>query len=131
MKNIFFKGQSNNNDVDSKLIPLLKMDKETDKTKKRQSTILGNISDDFHLWRRIYANPNGYAAIDGGNKGGYLIHGLCNTLLDKNNVIARDLDEIINQIRIKTKNLAGDLMTEIVEDVNDIHYKIYLNINKN
>ena len=99
----------------------------------KKQTSIESVSDDndFHLWRRIYANPNGYAAIDGGNKGGYLIRGLCTTLLDKNNVIAHDLDEIINQIRIKTKLLAGNYMTEIVEDVNDIHYKIYLKIKTN
>ena len=80
--------------------------------------------------RRPVSRVHYYSAIDGGNKCGYSIRGLCNTLLDKNNVISRDLDEIINQIRIKTKSLAGNCMTEIVEDVNDIHYKIYLKIKK-
>ena len=91
---------------------------------------INNEAGDFHLWRRIYANPDGYAAIDGGNKGGYLIHGLCNTLLDKNNIVTRDLDDIVNQVRMKTKALAGKFLTEIVEDVNDIHYKIFLKSKK-
>ena len=29
-----------------------------------------NNNGDFYLWRRIYANRDGYAAIDGGSTGG-------------------------------------------------------------
>ena len=148
LKGIFFKGddknggnkenhknssKTNNNEKDTKMIPLLALESnQSNKSNKsdRSDNFRGRsiITGDFHLWRRIYANPDGYAAIDGGAKGGYLIRGLCNTLLDTNNVITRDLDEVINQVRMKTKSLTGNLLTEIVEDVNDIHYKIFLKI---
>ena len=84
----------------------------------------------FHLWRRIYANPDGYAAIDGGMKGGYLIRGLYKTLLDTTNSTSHDFDEIIKQVRLKTRKLTGKAATEVVEDVNDIHYRMFLTMKK-
>ena len=81
-------------------------------------------------WRTIYANPEGYAAFDGGSrKGGYLIRGLCNTLLSKQDTFnsSNDFDNIINEVRFKVNKKAHNGMnTQIVEDVNQLNFSIRL-----
>ena len=83
-------------------------------------------NDDFHLWRKIHANPKGYAT-GGGSKGGYLIRGLCSTMMNHQYALSHDLTQIIAQIRLKTKSKTGTTLeyTNAVEDVNSIPYRIY------
>ena len=48
--------------------------------------------------RFIYANPEGYAAVDGGKNGGYLTQATKHVFMKKNSIENENLDSIVNQI---------------------------------
>ena len=75
--------------------------------------------------RFIYANPDGYAAVDGGSKGGYLIQAIKHVFMKKNEIENQSLDNIINQIRLKTRQLVGTGVMQNVEDVNHMNFNVY------
>ena len=70
-------------------------------------------------FRYIYGNPEGYQVYDGGKKGGYLIQAIkkvfCKPEILTNNV---NLDDIISQIRMKTRDLAIEGMGRNANDSN-------------
>ena len=51
----------------------------------------------------INANPDRYAVVDGGTKGGYLIQSVKHVFNIKNDIVNENLDSIVNQIRSKTR----------------------------
>ena len=74
--------------------------------------------------RFIYANPEGYAALDGGSKGGYLIRATKCVFLKKE-IEKQSLDNIVNQIRMKTRKMVGKGTMENVQDVNQMNFDVY------
>ena len=90
----------------------------------RRST-LANVFHTQANCRFIYANPEGYAAVDGGSKGGYLIQAIKHVFMKKNAIEKENLDSIINQIRFKTRELVGKGVMQNVEDVNHMNFDVY------
>ena len=75
--------------------------------------------------RFIYANPDGYAAVDAGKNGGYLIQSVKHVFCRKESVMQHNLDDIVNQIRSKTRQLVGTAAMENVQDVNHMNFIVY------
>ena len=79
-------------------------------------------------FRYVYANPDGYAAIDGGKKGGHLISAIHSTFLklSKSRSLLENgtLTNIINEIRMKAKDSAGKVLMQNVQDVNNSNLRI-------
>ena len=75
--------------------------------------------------RFIYANPDGYAAVDGGKNGGYLIQATKQIFGKKSVIENQSLDNIVNQIRLKTRELVGKGIMQNVEDVNLMNFDVY------
>ena len=71
----------------------------------------------------VYANPDGYAAFDGGNKGGYLIQSI-KKIFNKKEIYDKYMSEIIIQIAKKVKQLVGSNSIQHIQSVSNIHYKI-------
>ena len=71
----------------------------------------------------VYANPDGYAAFDGGKEGGYLIRGIYRTY-KKKEITTKYLNDIVSQIAVKVKEMAGKQSMQDVQHVSNVHYKI-------
>ena len=71
----------------------------------------------------VYANPDGYAAFDGGKKGGYLIQAI-HEVFKKREIYRKDLYSIISQIRSKVKQLTGPQSMQHVQLVSNDDYYI-------
>ena len=71
----------------------------------------------------VYANPDGYAAFDGGNKGGYLIQAIYK-VFKKKEVLSKNLDSIVLHIADKVKQLVGRQSMQHVQTVSNVHYRI-------
>ena len=71
----------------------------------------------------VYANPDGYAAFDGGTKGGYLIRAIYK-VFKKKEIISKNLDGIILHVAEKVKQLVGKQSMQHVQTVSNIHYRI-------
>ena len=74
----------------------------------------------------VYPNPEGYAAADGGIKGGYLIRSIKSVFSNLEISTKQSLNEIIRQIRSQTKIKAGKGTLECVEVVERMTYKVNL-----
>ena len=103
----------------------------SDARHSRQATSRTSLKDLYHKranCRYIYANIDGYAAADGGRKGGYLIQSVeCvfSKLIKKHGIVNKNLDSIVNHIRLKTRELVGTAIMQNVEDVNDMNFDVY------
>ena len=76
--------------------------------------------------RSIYATIEGYAAIDGGNKGGYLIRSVTKAFA-KDEIFNKNLDAIIKNTRKIMKNLlkgGQQYQTQIIDSNDTIDYEI-------
>ena len=71
----------------------------------------------------VYANPDGYAAFDGGNKGGYLIQAIYK-VFRKKEIVSKDLNSIIYHVADKVKQLVGPKSMQHLQTVSNVHYKI-------
>ena len=71
----------------------------------------------------VYANPEGYAAFDGGNKGGYLIQAIYK-VFKKKEILSKNLDSIILHVAEKVKQLVGLQSMQHVQTVSNVHYRI-------
>ena len=78
--------------------------------------------------RFIYANPDGYAAVDGGKNGGYLIQ--ATTKVFNNYDYKKNLDNVVNQIRLKTREIVGTGPMHNVQDVNHMNFHVYFKKSK-
>ena len=77
--------------------------------------------------RVIFTGPDGYSAIDGSYEGGYLIRGTAdvfNEFAEEGGTI--DLDETVMQIRRRMHKLAGTLLPQIGEDLNNMLHSVKL-----
>ena len=54
----------------------------------------------------VFANPDGYAAFDGGNNGGYLIQALYK-VFEKKEIFNKTLTSIMLHVAEKVKTMAG------------------------
>ena len=75
--------------------------------------------------RFLFANPDGYAAVDGGIKGGYLIQATTDVFGKQDEIYKQNLDSIVNQIRLKTRKLVGTATMQNVEDVNHFNFNVF------
>ena len=71
----------------------------------------------------VYANPNGYAAFDGGNKGGYLIQSIYK-VFKKREIVTKNLDSIVLHMAEKIKQLIGLQSLQHLQSVSNVHYRI-------
>lgn len=70
-------------------------------------------------FRFIYAAIDGYAVVEGGKMGGYLIRAIHTVFKNEKRVLTQDLDKIIYYINDKAQTKAGtNLFVQHVEDVN-------------
>ena len=70
-------------------------------------------------FRFIYANIEGYATVDGGKKGGYLIQAIHSVFLKVDTVLKSNLDAIVYQINDQSKKKVGtSVVVQRIEDVN-------------
>ena len=90
-----------------------------------RKSVLENLFHTEANCRFIYANPDGYAAIDGGKNGGYLIQSIKHVFMKKNDIENENLDSIVNQIRLKTRQLVGKGVMQNVQDVNHMNFHVY------
>ena len=104
-----------------------KMSTDTE-TGTRRMTSLRELFHSEANCRIIYANPEGYAAVDAGDKGGYLIQAVKHVFNKKGSIENENLDSIVNQIRFKTRQLVGKGTMENVEDVNRMNFNVYFSI---
>ena len=104
-----------------------KADVENGKTKKKQDDEKNNDSNsylkDSHC-RKIFANTSGYAAVDGGVKGGYLIRSVIKVVSNPQSFRDYDLDGIVRLTRQLLENLIGSYAAQVVEDVNTMPYRV-------
>ena len=91
----------------------------------RNDTSLKDLYHNEANCRFIYANPDGYAAIDGGASGGYLIQATKYVFNKIDDIKKKNLDSIVNQIRLKTRQLVGKGSMENVQDVNHMNFDVY------
>ena len=75
--------------------------------------------------RFIYSNPDGYAAVDAGSKGGYLIQSTKKIFCNQPAIYDCSLDNIVNQIRAKTRDLVGNGVMQNVQDVNHMNFDVF------
>ena len=96
-------------------------------TDEKNKALLKDLYHSEANCRFIYANPDGYAAVDGVTKGGYLIRATKHVFNKQDAIENENLDSIVNQIRCKTKRLVGTQVMELIQDVNqmnlDLHFK--------
>ena len=95
--------------------------------KKQHSELYHRFDDLYHNeanTRFLFANPDGYAAIDGGIKGGYLIQATKHVFCKLDQIYQKNLDNIVNQIRLETRKLVGSGTMQNVEDVNRINFNV-------
>ena len=71
----------------------------------------------------VYANPDGYAAFDGGNNGGYLIQAIYK-VFRKKEIVSKDLNSIIYHVADKVKQLVGPKSMQHLQTVSNVHFKI-------
>ena len=76
--------------------------------------------------RVIFSNTNGYATVDGGVKGGYLIRYFCKTLMNINIFNKCDLNEQINVTRKVEEKKIGNMAAHVIDDWNRLSYNIKL-----
>ena len=81
-----------------------------------------NIHDEANFFF-VYANPDGYAAFDGGDKGGYLIRAIYK-VFQKNEIVSKHLDSIVYHIAEKVKKLVGSQSMQHLQTVSNVHYRI-------
>ena len=68
---------------------------------------------------------HGYAVVGGGNKGGYVIQSFKHVFCNEKEIYKQNLDSIVNQICLKTRNLVGySTVMQNVEDVSKINYDV-------
>ena len=94
-------------------------------SQKKRNTSLKNLFHNEANCRFIYANPDGYAAMDGGANGGYLIQATKYVFNKIDDIEKKNLDNIVNQIRLKTRVLVGKGSMENVQDVNHMNFDVY------
>ena len=101
-----------------------KNDTKTDNKNKNKKLVSKkvNIHEEANFYI-VYANPDGYAAYDGGDKGGYLIRGIYK-VFRRNEVLSQNLDGIIYRIDEKVKQLVGRQSMQQVQTVSTVHYRI-------
>ena len=75
--------------------------------------------------RFVYANPDGYAAVDAGIKGGYLIQAVKKVFCNEKEIYNSNLDSIVNQIREKARDMVGTWTMENVQDVNHMNFDVF------
>ena len=75
--------------------------------------------------RKIFANTSGYAAIDGGKKGGYLIRSIIKVIMNEKTFHKYDLDAIIRLVRQMLENLIGSHAAQVIEDINTMQENIW------
>ena len=90
----------------------------------RSQSSLKNYCHNQENCRFVYRNPDGYAVVDGGEKGGYLIQAT-KDVFNRRGIEKRKLDDIIKQLREKTKKLIGKGVTETIQDVNQMNFNVY------
>ena len=71
----------------------------------------------------VFANPDGYAAFDGGNNGGYLIQALYK-VFEKKEIINKTLNSIILHTAETVKKMAGSKSMQHLQTVSNVHYSI-------
>ena len=76
----------------------------------------------------IHTNPDGCACADTGDKGGFLIQATKQVFCNQSLIYGKTLDNILNEIRFKTKSLVGhghnNATMENVEDLNEMKFDI-------
>ena len=93
----------------------------------RESTLndtilLRNLYHNDSNCRCIYTNPDTYACVDAGDKGGFLIQATKQVFCNQNLIYGKTLDSIVN----KTKSLVrhDNATMESVEDLNKMNFDI-------
>ena len=72
----------------------------------------------------IYANPDGYAALDGGSKGGYLIRAVKNVFSSEEISLNQTLDDMVVKIRNQAREAAGTAVAQMVERLSTMTYHV-------
>ena len=70
---------------------------------------------------KVVANPKGYACLDGGTKGGYLIQSLCKVFKDSAFVKQHQWSEIVMAMRDYTQMIVGKVLTQVLEHESTLH----------
>ena len=73
----------------------------------------------------IYANTPGYAAVDGGSRGGYLIRSFTKVFNDNKKFECLNLYEMVLDTRKKCDKLIGKVGAQVIEIVDRMPYKAY------
>ena len=94
-----------------------------------------NTKDNLYLfskfnWNRvIYANTDGYAVVEPGSKGEYMIRSVCKAFKNSN-IMKYDFDQIMVQIRkilIKIMGTSKECAAQVIDDRNDIPKSLFFN----
>ena len=72
----------------------------------------------------MYANPEGYAALDAGLRGGYLIRAVKNVFITLEISLKQPLDDIVVKIRNQARQAAGTHYAQLVERVSTMTYPV-------
>ena len=72
---------------------------------------------------KVYANPSGYAAIDG-TKGGILINAIKKTFMDTQEILKSTLDDIFRQIIVQSYNQSKFLSIQQPQVENTLKFKV-------
>ena len=102
--------------------------KEKEKKKGKELSEMGKKTVSYTKesdCRKIFANTEGYAAVDGGTKGGYLIRSFTKAMADDGVFESSTLDDIVKTTYVTLEKLIGSVGAEVIEDVNTIHHKVY------
>ena len=80
-------------------------------------------------WRFVYANIDGYAVVEGGRKGGYLIRSIKTVFDNVDRIQESHLGEIILQINHQAKDKVGTkVVVQQIEDVNRMEGTVYFEV---
>ena len=72
----------------------------------------------------IYANPESYAALDAGLKGGYLIRAVKNVFSSLEISLNSTLDVLAVKIRKQASDAAGKAIAQVAENVSTMTYHV-------
>ena len=90
----------------------------------KDTIVLRNLYHNDSNCRFIYINPDGYACVNAGDKGGFLIQATKQAFVTSF-IYGKTLDRIVNEIRSKTTSLGHNNATmEKVEDLNEMNFDI-------
>ena len=87
----------------------------------------GNIFSKYNYNREVYANTEGYAVIEPGSKGAYMIRSVTQSIVN-NDIFGKNLDDILlhtRKVMLQLMGMSPECGAQVVEDHNNIPNQVF------